>query len=336
MGTTCLSKKDLDSGSLSNISEERRHTIMAIKDGIALESESILDFGNGASKNLTEFSSDLLSKMKLKDTPEVETLLSDLLKGLGQIDASTLLEKKPTFFQRLFGEKADVKKFIMRYEDISSVITEIKSKLEVSTFQLKKDMEVCSRYLEQNLNYINALDDYIMAGRIKVNENQLNARQSNLDRLERKVHDLNLMRAIAIQNIPQIMLIRDGDGVLVEKIQSSINSAIPLWESQMVIAIQLMRQKGALTIQKSVTDTTNNLIARNSELLESGTIEVAKELERGIVDVEVLKKSSENLIKTLESLKQIREEGRKERIKATAELAALQSRLNEQLLLQGG
>lgn len=356
MGTTCLSKKDLDSGSLSNISEERRHTIMTIKDGIALESESILDFGNAASKNLTEFSSDLLSKMKLKDTPEVETLLSDLLKGLDQIDASTLLEKKPTFFQRLFGEKVDVKKFIMRYEDISSVITEIKSKLEVSTFQLKKDMEVCSRYLEQNLNYINALDDYIMAGRIKVNEeqseidaeravidredmlavNQLNARQSNLDRLERKVHDLNLMRAIAIQNIPQIMLIRDGDGVLVEKIQSSINSAIPLWESQMVIAIQLMRQKGALTIQKSVTDTTNNLIARNSELLESGTVEVAKELERGIVDVEVLKKSSENLIKTLESLKQIRENGRKERIKATAELAALQSRLNEQLLLQGG
>lgn len=172
MSITCLSKKDLDNGSLANISEDRRNSIMTIKDGISLESESVLDFGNGASKNLTEFSSDLLSKMKLKDSPEVETLLGDLLKGLGQIDANTLLEKKPSFFQRLFGERADIKKFITRYEDISSVITEIKSKLEVSTFQLKKDMEVCSRYLEQNLNYINALDDYIMAGRIKVNEEQ--------------------------------------------------------------------------------------------------------------------------------------------------------------------
>lgn len=134
MSITCLSKKDLDNGSLANISEERRNSIMTIKDGISLESESVLDFGNGASKNLTEFSSDLLSKMKLKDSPEVETLLGDLLKGLGQIDANTLLEKKPSFFQRLFGERADIKKFITRYEDISSVITEIKSKLEVSTF----------------------------------------------------------------------------------------------------------------------------------------------------------------------------------------------------------
>lgn len=353
---TTLTKKDLDSGNIECLSEERKRNVLSLKDSIDLESESILDFGTNASKNLTEFSSDLLNKMKVKDNPEVENLLGELMSNLGQIDPNTLLEKKPTFLQRIFGtNNGDLKKFITRYENISSVIDDIKTKLGVSTFQLKKDMEVCSRYLEQNVNYINALDDYIMAGHIKISEeqrsldearasvdrddmlavNQLNARQSNLDRLERKVHDLNLMRAIAIQNIPQIMLIRDGDGVLVEKIQSSINSAIPLWESQMVIAIQLMRQKGALAIQKSVTDTTNNLIARNSELLESGSIEIAKELERGIVDIETLKKSSEHLIKTLESIQQIRANGRQERIKATAELAAIQSRLNEQLLLSG-
>ena len=161
-----------------------------------------------------------------------------------------------------------------------------------------------------------------------------NARQNEVDRLDRKVHDLSLMREIAIQNIPQIMLIRDGDGVLIEKIQSSINSAIPLWESQMVIAIQLLRQKGALAIQRGVANTTNNLIAKNSELLKSGSLEVAKELERGIVDVEVLKKNSENLIKTLEGIRNIRAEGYQNRLKATQELGQIQSRLNEQLLLQ--
>ena len=119
----------------------------------------------------------------------------------------------------------------------------------------------------------------------------------------------------------------------VEKIESSINSAIPLWESQMVIAIQLMRQKGALALQESVVKTTNNLIAKNGEMLRAGSIEVAKALETGIVDVEVLKKNSENLIQTLQAIKTIREDGRQARLKATQELGLLQSKLNEQLLL---
>ena len=150
------------------------------------------------------------------------------------------------------------------------------------------------------------------------------------------LHNLLLVREIAVQNIPQIMLIRDGDGVLIEKIDTSINSAIPLWESQMVIAIQLMRQKGALAIQRAVTNTTNNLIEKNGELLKSGSIEVAKELETGIVNVETLKKNSQNLIDTLAAIKQIREKGKEDRLKATQELGMLQSKLNEQLLLEVG
>jgi uncharacterized protein YaaN involved in tellurite resistance len=221
---------------------------------------------------------------------------------------------------------------------------------------LKKDIEVCNRYLEQNLEYINELDNYILAGKVKVDEERIsleedrktldssdmlnvhnfNARENEIDRLDRKIHDLELMRGIAVQNIPQIMLIRDGDGVLIEKIQSSINSAIPLWESQMVIAIQLMRQKGALAIQKGVADTTNNLISKNSELLKSGSVEVAKELERGIIDIDVLKKNSDNLIKTLEAIRTVRQEGKENRLKATQELAVLQTKLNEQLLLSEG
>jgi len=297
----------------------------------------------------------LLKSMKIKDTPEVEGLINELMAGLEKVDVTTLTETKPSFFKKLF-KVDELKQFIIRYEDVEGVIDVVKEKLEGANFQLKKDIEVCNRYLEQNLAYINELDNYIMAGGLKLRDEQaalnadkatidqsdmlavhnLNARQNEIDRFERKLHNLMLMRSIAIQNIPQIMLIKDGDGVLIEKIESSINSAIPLWESQMVIAIQLMRQKGALAMQRSVTNTTNNLIAKNGELLKSGSIEVAKELEAGIVDVEVLKKNSENLIATLNAIKSIREDGKQARLAATKELGMLQMKLNEQMLLESG
>ena len=354
MGANFLTKKEMDNMDLARIDESRRTEIIGIKNSISLSYEDTLDYANSASENLREFSTDLLKTMKVKDTPEVEGLITELLAGLDKVDANTLMESKPSFFKRLF-RTDELKTFIARYDDVASVIDGVKHKLEASNFQLKKDIELCNRYLETNLNYINELDNFIMAGRMKIEEERkaledekksvdssdmlavhdFNARQNELDRFDRKVHDLMLIREIAIQNIPQIMLIRDGDGVLIEKIQSSINSAIPLWESQMVIAIQLLRQKGALAIQRGVANTTNNLIAKNSELLKSGSIEVAKELERGIVDVEVLKKNSENLIATLQSIRTIRAEGHQARIKATQELGLIQSKLNEQLLLQG-
>lgn len=349
-----LTKRELENSDLSKMDKARRAEILSIKDSITLDYENTLDFASSASKNLTAFSSDLLKTMKVKDTPEVEGLITELLAGLEKVDASSLMETKPSFFKKLF-RTDELKQFIVRYEDVSSVIEGVKGKLEQSNFQLKKDIEVCNKYLEQNLEYINSLDNFIMAGKLKVEEERkileqesaeldktdmlavhnFNAHQNEVDRLDRKLHDLLLMRSIAVQNVPQIMLIRDGDGVLIEKIQTSINSAIPLWESQMVIAIQLLRQKGALAIQKSVTNTTNNLIAKNSELLKVGSVEVAKELERGVVDVNVLKKNSENLIQTLQSIKTIQEEGRANREKATQELASLQLQLNEQLMLQG-
>lgn len=350
-----LKKREIDSLSIAHLEPERQQQIMAIKNGIALNYASTLDFASSASQNLTEFSSDLLRTVKVKDTPEVSGLIGELLSGLEKVDANTLLETKPSFFRRLF-KVDEVKQFIASYDDIEGVIDGVKDKLADCSFQLKKDISVCERYYEQNIAYINELDNYIMAGKMRIHDERealaieqanidpsdmlavhdYNARKGEVDRLDRKVHDLMLMREIAIQNIPQIMLIRDGDAVLIEKIQSSINSAIPLWESQMVIAIQLLRQKGALAIQKSVTQTTNNLIAKNSELLKQGSVEVAKELESGIVDVAVLKKNSENLIATLEAIKKVREEGAQNRLKAAEELGQIQLKLNEQLLLASG
>ena len=347
-----LTKKNMDNLTLDNVDEARKGQILAIKDSIVFSYDSTIDYAGAASKNLTEFSSDLLKTVKVKDTPEVEGLINELLTGLEKVDAATLQTKKQTLFQKLF-KVDEVKQFITRYEDVEGVIDTVKDKLEVANFQLKKDIEVCNRYMEQNMKYINELDNYIMAGKLRADEEQqaidtekskmdqadqlavytMNARQGELDRFNRKIHDLMLMRAIAIQNIPQILLIADGDSVLIEKIESSINSAIPLWESQMVIAIQLMRQKGALALQESVAKTTNNLIEKNGEMLKAGSIEVAKALETGIVDVEVLKKNSENLIQTLQAIKTIREDGRQARLKAAQELGMLQSKLNEQLLL---
>jgi uncharacterized protein YaaN involved in tellurite resistance len=325
---------------------------MAIKNGIEFNAESTLDYAGSASKNLTEFSSDLLKTVKLKDTPEVEGLITELMAGMAQVDAATLQEVRPTFWRRLF-RIDEVKQFITRYEDVEQIIAAAKEKLEMANFQLKKDIELCRRYMEQNIAYINELDNYIMAGGLRLQEEQaeidglrsttdetdmlatysIKQRQNEADRFSRKLHNLMLMREIASQNVPQILLISDGDSVLIEKIESSINSAIPLWESQMVIAIQLMRQKNALALEKCVTETTNNLILKNGELLRSESVEVAKALETGIVDIEVLKKNSENLIKTLQEIRKVREDGKNARIKAAQELGALQSQLNEQLLL---
>lgn len=347
-----LTKQNLELVTLDGLSQEKKNEIMQIKQGLTLSYDHIIDFGSSASKNLSNFSSELLTTMKVKDTPEVENMLVELMSGLQEVDCDSLLKKKPNFLKKMF-RVDDLQNFMVKYEDVQSVINTVKKKLEQTQFQLKKDIELCERYLEQNMTYIEDLDSYIMAGMMKVQEekerlaqeeltldktdnlavHEFSARQTDVDRLDRKVHDLTLMREIAIQNIPQIQLIKGGDAVLIEKIQSSINSAIPLWESQIVIAIELMRQKGALTIQKNIVDTTNKLITRNSELLKSGAVEVARELERGIVDIETLKKSQENLIETLSTIKTIREDGRQQRLQVAEELSALHGKMNDALLL---
>jgi len=208
-----LTKRDFDTLCLDNLDENRRSQIMTIKDSIALSYEDTLDYAGSASKNLSEFSSDLLKTMKIKDTPEVEGLITELMAGLEKVDINTLTESKPNFFKKLF-KIDELKQFIVRYEDVESVIGQVKGKLESANYQLKKDIEVCNRYLEQNLNYINELDNFIMAGKIKAKEEQealdaekgmadssdllivqmLNSRQNEIDRFERKIHNLLLVR----------------------------------------------------------------------------------------------------------------------------------------------
>jgi uncharacterized protein YaaN involved in tellurite resistance len=353
--TNCLAKRDLEAMDLSNVDEARKNEILRIKDSIAFNYDATQDFASAASKNLTEFSSDLLKTVKMKDAPDVENLMTELLTNIEKVDATTLQAKKPTFIQRVFGTD-QIKSFIRSYEDVETVIHGVRDKLEVANFELKKDIVTGERLLRTNLSYINALDNHIMAGKLRAQEEQaaidaeranldpedqlmaynLKSRQDELDRFSRKIFNLLLMREIAVQNVPQILLINNNSSILIEKIDSSINSTIPLWEQQMVIAIQLMRQRGALALQESVTKTTNNLIEKNGEMLRTNSVAVAKSLEAGVVDVEVLKKNSQNLIQTIKEIKAVQADGKKQRLEAARQLGALQSELNEQLLLTAG
>lgn len=347
-----IKKRDLDTGNLENLSEEKRNEIINIKDKMDISYQGTLDFGNDASKKLSDFSTTLLETVKLKDMPMVDNLLSDLIGNINKVDANTLLSQKPTLFKKIF-HIDNIKQFITKYDDVASVIVDIKGNLQEAQLQLKKDIELCSSYIEQDIEYINELDKYIMAGTIKVEElkaeieelqstidpddtlaiQDINMKQGSLERLERKVYNLRLMREVAIQNIPQMNFIQKGDCVLVEKIQTSIDTAIPLWESQIVVAIALARQQGGIEIEKAITDTTNQLLTANSELLKNSAIQIARQLETGVVDIEVIKKCTQNLIETLEGTKKVQMEGIKERERATLEMEANHKKLLEAMCL---
>ncbi len=349
-----MTNKEFEALDLSRYSESEKREIESVKKAINLTPDEVITYGSQASKNLTEFSSSLLKNMQMKDNPEVEGLIGELMDGLRTVDATTLLQKKPTFWSKLF-RTDDVEKFKEKYQSVSTLIEGVKDKLDSSVYQLRQDMNHCNIYIDKNGDYIAELDKYIMAGRMRIKEEtdaltkdgigldtddnvvmmEFRERKSGVERLERRVFDLMLMREIATQNMHQMYLIRDGDGVLVEKIQSSISSVIPLWEQQMVSSFHMLRQRNAVEIQKNVRETTNKLIEKNSQLLKENSLSIGRELEAPIVDIEVLKKSQQTLIETVEGLKQIHAEGRQQRMQATKELEQLQSQFAAKLLLEG-
>lgn len=328
--------------------QKRQEIITSIKQNITLDHNSISKYGNEVSSKLTDFSTEILKSVKVKDSPEVEELLLSLVGELNSIDCTSLQQKKTNWLTRIMG-KNDPQTFIAKYESVHSFIAGVTKKLSQAEYTLGKDIEVCEEYIEQNREYIAELDLYIEAGNQYLEEakaeyekmkaeldpddmlsaQELAMHESEIRQFERKVHNLNIQRTVAIQNIPQLMLIKEGDAVLVEKINSSIDTSIPLWESQMVIAIQVLRQQNGAKLVKSITDTNNELLKRNADLLKSSTTAVAVELERDIVDLETLKHTNDTLISTIQEIRQIRENGQKEREAVATELANLQSKLIE-------
>ena len=337
------------------LTPEERAKAEEIKNGIDLmDSQTAILYGVGAQRNLAEFSDNILANVRNKDTGYVGDLMGELVEKVRDVGVDEaeggVLDKLPF----LRSAARAVRRLLARYEKIEVQIDRIQRDLEEARMQMLKDIAMFDGLYEKNLEYFRGLQVYIVAGEEKLRETReetlprlraeaqakgdpMSAQvvrdfEDTVDRFEKKLHDLKLSKSIAIQTAPQIRLIQNNDTLLVDKIQTAILSTIPLWKGQIVIALGLARQQSALQMQRSVTDTTNELLQRNAELLKQNSLDVARESERGIVDLETLKKVNDDLISTIEETIQIQREGRAARQSAEAELAGIEQKLKDALL----
>ena len=336
--------------------EERQQVLDLAAQIDVSDSQSVIQYGNLAQSDISKFSDAMLDQIRAKDSGEVGEVLTDLLVKVQDVNIDSIdPNQKGSSLSKLFGGvRKETQKFISRYDKISIQIEKIIDQLDRAKLQLIRDITTLDTMYEKNLEYLKQLDIYIMAGSLKLkdlNEKvmpELKERATRtgdamdaqkvkdmaelISRFEKKIHDLKLSRMIAIQSAPQIRLIQNNDQTLVEKIQSSIMNTIPLWKNQIAIAITMLRQQSALRLQRDVTNTTNNLLARNSEMLKTSSIDIARENERGIVDIETLKKVNEDLIITLEETLKIQQEGREKRAQVEVELKTMENDIKNKLM----
>ena len=344
---------------MSTFSPEDRQRAADIAAQIKVEdSQAIIQYGVGAQSKISSFADTMLGELRAKDSGYVGDVLTSLVLKIKEVDAGSLASRGG--IAGLIGNIAGAfKRFIARYEKLSVQIEKILDELDRARMALLKDITLLDGLYAKNLDYLHELDIYIAAGQEKLAElrtkalpelqakaaatkDPLDAQRLQdfsqfLDRFDKKLYDLKLSRMVSIQTAPQVRLIQNGDQLLVEKIQSSILNTIPLWKNQIVIAISIFRQKKAVELQKEVTKTTNELLSRNAEMLKQGTLDVARESERGIVEIETLQKVNTDLISTIEEALKIQQEGRAKRAAAETELAKMENELKLRLTsIRGG
>ena len=335
----------------STLTEEERRQAEAFAGQIDLtDSAMILRYGAGTQKKMADFSEDALENVKSKDLGEVGALLSGVVAELKNFDE----EEEKGFFG--FFKKASnrIESMKAKYARAEANVEEIVKALEKHQMQLMKDTALLDKMYELNLTYFKELSMYILAGKKKLAEvrgtqlAELTARaqasglpedaqaakdlDSMCSRFEKKIHDLELTRMISIQTAPQIRLVQNNDTIMIEKIQSTIVNTIPLWKSQMVLALGVEHSTQAAEAQRQVSDMTNELLRKNAEKLKMAAVETAKESERGIVDMETLKATNESLISTLDEVMNIQREGRQKRLEAEAGLRSMEQDLKTKLL----
>ncbi len=339
----------------SILTEEERRTVDAFAQQIDLtDSTMVLQYGAGTQKKMADFSESALENVKSKDLGEIGGLLTDVVKELKNFDE----EEEKGFFGIFKKASNKIESMKAKYAKAETNVNEIVKVLESHQVQLLKDSALLDKMYELNLTYFKELSMYILAGKKKlaqVRDTELRALHEraqisglpedaqaakDLDamcgRFEKKIHDLELTRMISIQTAPQIRLVQNNDTVMVEKIQSTIVNTIPLWKSQMVLALGVEHSAQAAEAQRQVTDMTNELLKRNAEKLKTATVETARESERGIVDLETLKTTNATLISTLDEVMTIQREGREKRQAAEAELRNMEAELKNKLLaIQG-
>jgi uncharacterized protein YaaN involved in tellurite resistance len=343
-------------------SEEAKAKAKELASGIDhTAADSILNFGVEAQNKLSKNSEEMLDKIKTKDAGDVGDTITELLTQLNYVDVENLTEKKSflatiPFIGQLF-DKA--KNTMVRYNSVAENIDGIVRQLDGSRKTLIKDSVTLDNLHEKNIEYVEELNINVEAGYIKLDEvrdklipekkkeikenpgdemliQELADLQNFENNLEKKVHDLELSRAATIQTLPQIRLIQNNNDVLVEKIQSSVMTTIPLWKNQVTVALAINRQKKVLEMSKKMSDTTNDLLSKNSKMLKQNTIETAKQNERGVLDISTLKQTNKDLISVVDEVSKIQIEGRKAREKAKEELAKIENELHEKILAARG
>lgn len=314
----------------------------------------VLSYGASAQQEIAKFSDDVLTNVRTKNTGDVGDLLTDLVVEIKDFDSASDINSSKGLFSIFNSLKKRVSKLLTKYDKVNNNIDKIEKKLENHKIQMLKDIAIFDEMYEKNLESFKQISLYIIAGDKKIKElkevelpklqeqakasgEQIDAQKVNdliavISRFEKKIYDLKTTRIISIQMAPQIRMIQNNDSELVEKIQSSIINTIPLWKNQVVIALGLANAKSALNTQQAVSEITNEMLKKNSENLKQGTIEIAAESEKAIVDVETLKKTNSDIIETLDALIQIHDEGSKKRTQAEVELQKIEKELKDKLV----
>ena len=349
-------KKIEKSLNYDELSKEEKEAIEEFNQKLDInDSTQILQYGAAAQEKISKFSDSILEDVKTKNTGEVGDLLADLVSQIKSFDKDVSGTSKKGILGKMFSSaKKEFDFIVAKYSKIEKNIDTIEGGLEKDKLQMLKDITVFDTMYDKNLEYFKEISLYIIAGERKLEElrekelprlkeiaeksgDQLDVQKVNdlealINRFEKKIYDLKTTRIISIQMAPQIRLLQNNEAELVEKIQSSITNTIPLWKNQMVLALGINNAKQALKSQQAVSKLTNEMLVKNSETLKQGSIDIAKESERAIVDVETLQKTNQDLIETLDAVIKIHEEGRVKRAEAEKTLEEIEKELKAKML----
>ncbi len=349
-------KKIEKSLNYDELSKEEKEAIEEFNSKLDInDAAQILQYGVAAQEKISKFSDSILEDVKTKNTGEVGDLLADLVSQIKSFDKDISGTSKKNFIAKLFSSaKKEFDYIVAKYSKIEKNIDTIEGGLEKDKVQMLKDITVFDTMYEKNLEYFKEISLYIIAGDRKLEElrnvelpklkeaaeksgdqidvQKVNDMEALINRFEKKIYDLKTTRIISIQMAPQIRLLQNNEAELVEKIQSSITNTIPLWKNQMVLALGINNAKNALKSQQAVSKLTNEMLVKNSETLKQGSIDIARESERAIVDIETLQKTNQDLIETLDSVIAIHEEGRAKRKEAEATLEDIEKELKAKML----
>ena len=339
------------------LSEAEQNAVRSFSQQIDVSNaEQIMNYGSAAQKNISEFSDAALSSVKTKDLGQVGDMLGSLVVELQGLNFDT--EEKRGFLGLFKKAGQSIAELKAQFAKAETNVDKIVESLEKHEIVLMKDISLMDRMYQRNQEYMKELTMYILAGKLKIEQLRSvelpamleKARETGLPedaqaandfanligRFEKKIHDLELTRTISVQMAPQIRMVQNNDSLMAEKIRSSIVNTIPLWKNQMVMAMSLYHSEQAMKAQRQVTDTTNQLLMKNAETLRQGTVGIAQESERGIVDIETLKKTNMELIAALDEVRRIQDDGRARRAQAEEELGRIEGELKQKLLEMKG